>query len=195
MIFYMILNEKNYALKPAYQHEAAHRLLDISLKKTAGIESYSLKYGSHGKPYLENYPEVFFNLSHCDGLVVCGVSDKEIGVDCELIRRCRGNAARKIFSDSEIDLVFNSGDPDEKFFRIWTLKEALGKAFGTGILSGLKKYEFSFENGTPACKLLPDKFFTQKIICGQWVVSVCSDRPETEFEEISGFDIKWEVNK
>lgn len=190
MIFYMIINEKKYASKPLYQHEAAHMLLDISLKKAAGIENYSLRRGSHGKPYLENYPEVFFNLSHCDGLAVCGVSDREIGVDCELIRHYRGNAARKIFSDREIDLVFNSDDPDEKFFRIWTLKEALGKAFGTGILSGLKKYEFSFENGAPVCKILPDKFFTQKIIYGQWIVSSCSDRPETEFEEISVFDTK-----
>ena len=185
MIFYTFLDEKNCASKQVYHHEAAHRLLDISLKKMFGIEKYSLETGGHGKPYLADHTGVSFNLSHCTGLAVCGVSESEIGVDCELIRAYSGSAAKKIFSDDEIKIVSDSSDPDETFFRIWTLKVALGKAMGTGILSGLKKYEFDFENGKPVCKALPKKIFTQKIICGKWVVSVCSDVPENDFEEVS----------
>ncbi|MDE7278594.1 MAG: 4'-phosphopantetheinyl transferase superfamily protein, partial [Oscillospiraceae bacterium] len=157
----------------------------ISLKKMFGIEEYSLRTGGCGKPYLVECTDVLFNLSHCTGLAVCGISESEIGVDCELIRAYSGNAAKRIFSDTEIGLVFESPDPDETFFRIWTLKEALGKAMGTGILSDLKRYEFVFENGRPVCKALPEKFFSQKIICGKWVVSVCSDVPENDFEEVS----------
>lgn len=185
MIFYTFLDEENCASKQAYHHKAAHRLLDISLKKMFGIEEYSLETGSRGKPYLADRPDIAFNLSHCTGLAVCGVSEAEIGVDCELIRAYSGNAAKKIFSDAEIRFVSEGSDHDETFFRIWTLKEALGKAMGTGIFSDLKRYEFVFENGKPVCKELPEKFFIQKIICGKWVVSVCSDVPENDFEEVS----------
>lgn len=184
MIFYTFLDEKNCASKQAYHHEAAHRLLGISLKKMFGIEEYALETGSRGKPYLAGRPDISFNLSHCAGLAVCGVSAAEIGVDCELIRAYSGNAAKRIFSDAEIRLVSESAVPDETFFRIWTLKEALGKAMGTGIFSGLRRYEFSFESGRPVCKALPEKFFTQKIICGKWAVSVCSVVPENEFEDV-----------
>lgn len=184
MIFYSFLDGKNCALKQVYQHEAAHRLLDISLKKMFGIEEYSLKTGSSGKPYLSDRADVLFNLSHCAGLAVCGISEAEIGVDCELIRIYNRKASKRIFSDAEIKFVSESTDPNETFFRIWTLKEALGKAMGTGVLSDLKKYEFVFKNGKPICKELPEKFFTQKIICGKWIISVCSDIPENDFEEI-----------
>lgn len=184
MIFYTLLNEENAAPRYAYQHEAAYKLLSTVLKKTCEIENYLIERRSHGKPYLADRPDVFFNLSHCCGLAVCGLSDKEIGVDCELIRPYSGKAARKIFSAREIDLVLQSEAPDEIFFRIWTLKEALGKAFGTGLFSDLKKYEFDFENGVPFCRALPEKSFTQKVISNKWIVSVCSDEREKYFEEI-----------
>lgn len=189
MIFYTFLNENKNNLSPKtrrIQHEKAHDLLGAVLKKEFGIEKYSLGYGDHGKPYLKDHPNIFFNLSHCSGLVVCGVSDAAIGVDCEFIRPYSGSAAKKIFSDSEIKFVSESEDPDKNFFRIWTLKEALGKNFGTGIFSDLKKYEFIFEDDKPVCSISDidgKKFFSQQIICGKWVVSVCSDSSESRFEE------------
>ena len=191
MICYTFLNENKYNLsrkKWQIQHEKAHDLLSAVLKKNFGIEKYSLGYGDHGKPYLKDHPNIFFNLSHCSGLVVCGVSDAAIGVDCELIRPYSGSAAKKIFSDSEIKFVSESEDSNKNFFRIWTLKEALGKNFGTGIFSDLKKYEFIFKYGNPVCgaaDIFGKKFFSQQIICGKWVVSVCSDSSENIFEEFS----------
>lgn len=184
MIFYKIFDKNISVPDHIYQHEAAHLLLDMALKKAYGIERYSIKIGGRGKPYLEDHPDIFFNLSHCRGLAVCGLSDSEIGADCELIRPYSGNAAKKIFSDSEIDYVLQSDSPVESFFRIWTLKEALGKAMGTGIFFGLKEYEFIFENGEPFCKALPEKIFTQKIICEKWIISICSDVYQDKFEEI-----------
>lgn len=184
MIFYKMLDKNIPASERMYQHEAAHTLLDAALKKIYGIESYSIRTGNRGKPYLADRPDIFFNLSHCRGLAVCAISDSEIGADCEMIRPYSGNAAKKIFSALEIDYVSQSAYPDESFFRIWTLKEALGKAMGTGIFSGLKEYEFGFENGEPFCEAFPEKIFTQKIIRGKWVVSVCSDVRHDSFEEI-----------
>ena len=55
---------------------------------------------------------------------------------------------------------------------------------GTGIFSGLKEYEFAFKDGEPFCKDLPEKIFTQKIISGKWIVSVCSDIIQSQFKEV-----------
>ena len=184
MIFYKMLDKNISVPEHIYQHEAAHMLLDAVLKKIYGVENYSIKTGSRGKPYLADHPGIFFNLSHCRGLAVCGISDSEIGADCELIRPYSGNAAKNIFSASEIDFVLQSRSPSESFFRIWTLKEALGKAMGTGIFSGLKEYEFCFKNGEPFCKSIPEKIFTQKIIRGKWIISVCSNVCQDKFEEL-----------
>lgn len=184
MIFYKMFDKNISVPEHVFQHEAAHMLLNTALKRLYGIERYSIKTGKHGKPYLEDHPDIFFNLSHCRGLAVCGISDSEIGTDCELIRPYSKNAAKKVFSDSEIDFVLKNNAPDESFFRIWTLKEALGKAMGTGIFSGLKEYEFVFKDGEPFCKDLPEKIFTQKIISGKWIVSVCSDIIQSQFKEV-----------
>lgn len=166
------------------QHQAAHRLLDEAVKRLYGIEKYSLVRGERGKPFFREYPDIFFNLSHCRGLVVCAVSDCENGADAELVRPCSKNAAKRIFTGNEMRFVSDSADPDESFFRIWTLKEAVGKALGTGIFSNLKNYEFRFENGIPVCEALPGKIFTQKILSEKWVVSVCGDSTENVFERL-----------
>lgn len=182
MIFYTFINLDASASE---QHAAAHRLLDFVLRRKYGIEKYTLGYAERGKPFVENYPDIFFNLSHCTGLAVCAVSEAEIGVDAELIRLYNGNASKRIFTKNEMLAVSESDDPNEAFFRFWTLKEALGKAFGTGIFSNLKEYEFSLKNGLPFCGSAPKKIFTQKKLCVKWILSVCSEVPESIFEEIS----------
>ncbi len=181
MVFYSLFHEEASA---ANQHKAAHSLLDKALLRVYGIEKYVLAYGQFGKPYIENRPDIFFNLSHCRGMAVCAVSDREIGVDAELIRPYSGKAARRVFSENEIKYVSERSDGSEAFFRLWTLKEALGKAFGTGIFSDLAAYEFMFENGIPICRTVPEKLFTQKILFGKWIISVCSETPENNFENI-----------
>lgn len=181
MVFYTFNDERASAYE---QHDTAHRLLGSALFRMYGIQKYTLDFGEHGKPYLENYKNIFFNLSHCAGLAVCAVSESEIGVDAELIRPYKGSAAKRLFSESERNYIFEAADANEAFFRVWTLKECLGKAVGTGIFSGLKNYEFFFSDDLPSCKMCPEKIFTQRIIMNKWVVSVCSQMRESEFYEI-----------
>ena len=83
MIFCKRINED---LSVREEHEAAHELLLRSIEKLYGISSPRIEKGEHGKPFFPEHPEIFFNISHCRGLVVCGFSDSEIGVDAELIR-------------------------------------------------------------------------------------------------------------
>lgn len=184
MIFYTIFEEN---LKQSEQHKIACALLAEALEKRFGIKNFTIKKAEKGKPFLAEYPEVHFNISHCPGLAVCGISCGEIGVDAELIRPHRKNAMKRIFSPEERELVAASENPDEDFFRIWTLKESLCKFTGEGIFSGLSGYSFDLageEPVCPVCKTCADKIFTQKIIEKKWVVSVCAHDRESDFELI-----------
>lgn len=184
MIFYTFLNENS---KHTEQHEIAYRLLSEGVKRLYGITSRSFEKGEHGKPFFKEYPDIKFNISHCSGLAVCGISKSEIGVDAELIRPYNGKVMKRIFSEREQNYILFSENSERDFFRFWTLKECFGKAIGTGIFSDLKNYSFEISDDiekNPQCEKIPDKIFTQKIIQKKWVVSVCTDRPENEFEFI-----------
>ncbi len=174
MIFYRTVDEN---LSPQELHRSTHALLANVMKRHYGIESFRLEYGEHGKPYFAEYPDIHFNLSHCRGLIVCGISDSPVGVDAELIRSYNGKAANRIFSESELTTLSESKTPDEYFFRIWTLKEALGKNIGTGLSSKFNKVSFSLCGEDVRCDCFGEKYFTQKIIEKKWVVSICTDNP------------------
>ena len=41
----------------------------------------------NGKPYIKNYPDYHFNISHSNGAVAIAFSDYPVGVDIEKIRK------------------------------------------------------------------------------------------------------------
>lgn len=178
MIFYTLLDENS---NRRAEHETAYKLLYYVLEKYYRINTFKIEKGEHGKPYLKDIPEINFNISHCRGLIACGISENEIGVDAEYFRNYNENVMKRIFSPSEQEYVSSSDNPMENFFRIWTLKEALGKYLGTGLFSELKEYSFFFDNGIPICEKSGEAIFTQKILHEKWVVSVCAHDPENEF--------------
>lgn len=178
MIFYTTYED---SLKRPEQHKIAYALLGEVLKKQFGITSFTVEKNEKGKPFLAEFPDVHFNISHCGGLAVCGVSQKEIGVDAELIRRYNGRAMKKIFSAEEQSVIAVSENPDTDFFKIWTLKESLCKFTGEGIFWGLSEYSFDISGVEPTCQKADGKIFTQKIIEKKWVVSVCACDRENDF--------------
>lgn len=105
----------------------------------------------NGKPYIENCP-IHFNISHCENTLIYAFSDKEIGIDIEKIRPISLSVAKRFFSEEEQKYIFGfiptkedikSFDDiitHEKFYRIYTLKEAICKKSGIGI-KGLKTAE------------------------------------------------------
>lgn len=88
----------------------------------------------NGKPYLEKYPDIHFNISHCDGAVACIFGDMPVGVDIQDIRNTTIYHAKRVCSDEEVERIVNSAEPELEFCRIWSVKEALSKLSGTGIL-------------------------------------------------------------
>lgn len=113
----------------------------IAEKLDISPEEIKFRISSKGKPYVENH-NIFFNISHSHNMVVCGVSDREIGVDIEKIRPTDLKLAKRISTEKELEYIFDGNEPDynsdnelyiERFFEIWTGKEAIFKYTGSGI--------------------------------------------------------------
>ena len=81
-----------------------------------------VRKGEHGKPYLKERKDVFFNLSHSGDYVLCAVSDKEVGADIQKRHdRDVTGILRKILNPRE--------QPDD-FFLLFSAKEAFAKCMG-----------------------------------------------------------------
>jgi len=71
-----------------------------------------------------------FSLSHCRGMALCAVSrGGAVGVDVEFFDPALAEraVAEEVFCREELVWV---GDSPERFFRMWTVKEAIFKAAG-----------------------------------------------------------------
>lgn len=92
-----------------------------------------IAYGEFGKPYLLDYPEVHFNISHSGQFVACAVADRPVGVDVQMIAEYRSNAAGRVCSEVELAEIVASGNPTAEFTKLWTRKEAYIKWTGESI--------------------------------------------------------------
>ncbi len=94
-----------------------------------------------GKPYFKN-SNLKFGISHSGGLAVCGLSEREVGIDVELIKERKNieEFAKRFFSEAERDILL-SGDATEEFFTVWTGKEAALKLDGRGVDLDLRKID------------------------------------------------------
>lgn len=119
------------------------------LSQYLGATAQSLRFvrAPRGKPALaQPWGDLRFNLSHSnDRALVAVASGREVGVDLEL---CRGidavGLARRFFSAPEAAALADLSEAERqaRFFRLWTAKEALGKAAGMGIRGVLRRVEF-----------------------------------------------------
>ncbi len=114
-------------------------LLIYALRKEYGItDSIEFGYLAHGKPVLRNYPNIFFNMSHCREAVAVIVSDRPVGIDVERRGRYKERLAKRVLSKEEMERVLSAADPDDVFTRYWTIKEAIQKLTGEGVGVNMK---------------------------------------------------------
>ena len=133
------------------QHSLAHNLLKDMLKGFYNIDytEEMTKKTEHGKPYLSDYPDLHFNLSHSEGITACIVENSECGIDCEAVREYRPNVMKRAFSEKERAMIEAApeNERDMLFFTLWTLKEAYIKAIGKGLSYPMNEAEFFIEDG------------------------------------------------
>lgn len=100
-----------------------------------------------GKPYLKDYPDIHFSISHCSLGVACAFSKQSsnVGVDIQDIVRCDRRMARYFMSNNEYDALSRTCDMDRFFTKIWTLKESYGKYKETGICYNMRETNVELE--------------------------------------------------
>ena len=128
------LNEFVYA-----RHFAKH-----FIAKRLNVSNREITFKKHpsGKLYLEG-DTLYFNITHSGDFIGFAISKElEIGLDIENPTRDSGSLldiADRYFTEEETAALRNASEEQEKqlFFNIWTLKEAVLKATGDGIVAGL----------------------------------------------------------
>ena len=116
----------------------AYLMLQYALRKFNGIVPFKIALEPNGKPYLPDYPNVHFNISHCKRGCVVAVADYPVGVDIQEIRPFSWDVARRVCCEDELAFLLNCKDKDRAFIRIWVKKESWVKKSGVGIGSHLK---------------------------------------------------------
>jgi len=153
-------DRKQYVIKATNedvkkQRIASSYLLESLLQEYFGI-AQPIRYGieENGKPYLMDYPDIYFSISHSGSHVACAISRSPVGIDVEDINRPSKTDWRKVvlsrfFSKEERDelLILNSYTD---FLRCWTFKEAMSKALDRPLSEVLSDYS-SYRYKNPDC--------------------------------------------
>ncbi|MGE2643814.1 4'-phosphopantetheinyl transferase family protein, partial [Escherichia coli] len=107
----------------------------IIRKYSISNEEIEFKNNLYGKPYLHNFSNFEFNVSHSGDWVVCAVDKFSIGIDVELIKPIEFEIAKSFFAEAEYNDLL-SIEPLRKldyFYDLWTIKESYVKVLGEGL--------------------------------------------------------------
>lgn len=174
------------------EHSAGLHLLSTALADYCGIHISeenlpdAIRTGAHGKPELTSYPNIHFNISHCENIAVCALSRHEIGIDVEKIRPFRDSVIRKALTADEQNFLRQMSTDDrshwEWFFRLWTLKESRIKHSGMGLSMPLDSFSFQYNLDKSPFEIISSEHnlhFHQQILDDEYVLSACTDLSET----------------
>lgn len=107
------------------------------------FDEITVQRGRDGKPYLMEYPDFQYNLSHAGDYVAAVFDGKAVGIDIEQDSRCREQIAKRFWMPEEYAYLMEAGEQaerEERFGRIWTRKESYIKATGAGMRQGLDTF-------------------------------------------------------
>lgn len=155
-------DRKNRVARERFRRRFLLRLLLGAYLDCPGKDVRMIK-SPRGKPALA--PELSasglrFSISHSgDWLVVAVGREVALGVDLEVPRTMNKvvDMARRYFSDHESELIEHSEAPfrDRTFLRVWTAKEAMVKAAGTGLAGYIGQVRVA-PGGSPCLLGVPD---------------------------------------
>lgn len=164
------------------RHTVARGRLRQILGNYLGVAPASLvfSYAEKGKPFLRDYPELQFNLSHAGTWGLAGVCHhRDIGVDVEPVDRSFTvtDLVSRFFSPAEISVILGQpvADQHPAFFRAWTRKEAMIKAHGDGLSLPLDQFGVSIKLEEEV-RLLHLDWSPQQ--CDEWQLASFTVAPE-----------------
>jgi len=170
-------------------------ILEYGLKCFLGIcKNVDISISENGKPYLKNYPNIHFSLSHSGDMAICAISDNPVGVDIQVCTDFKDEICRRYFKKCEADYVFGAKIPAEKkerFFRIWTLKEAYSKMTGKG-LGSFRDFGFDIKDGIiffSDTAMLPLSFFEYDIPGCKTSLCICGEEEKPKINNVNIYDL------
>lgn len=95
-----------------------------------------------GKPFLPEYPQVHYNLSHSGAWIVCAAGDQPLGIDVEQAAKYSERIIQRFFHSEEVEDILSRPleERSEVFAEYWTMKESFMKLCGTGFSMPLKSF-------------------------------------------------------
>lgn len=132
--------ERSRQKKSQAQSLAAGLLLEYGLRQL-GLSGKELTFleNADGKPYVKEYPNLCYNLSHSGEYVALVLDETPVGIDVEGLRRGYQKLVRRFFSKEEIAVLEETWS-DEFFTKLWTRKESYLKATGYGMRMPLEGF-------------------------------------------------------
>lgn len=156
---------------------AAGELLRRTVAQELGLTEFSVVTDPEGKPRISGQDAFHYNLSHSGNRVAIAWGDSPVGVDVQQMHMdaSKRALAKRFFTPEEQEYIF--GQPElttQRFYRVWTGKEAYLKYLGTGLTKSLTSFSiFSPEIAAMLkTRFLPDGY----------CISLCSSDPDCLFE-------------
>ena len=114
---------------------SSRELLSHVAKELCGREDATVLISECGKPYFKDL-DIRFNISHSGSRMIIAVSDKEIGADIQIKKPIHDGLVKRFFTPEEQEYVLSADSVAlrlDRFYEIWTKKEAYGKWKGCGM--------------------------------------------------------------
>lgn len=152
----LVSDEKRQRIQKFYRSEDAQRsllgdlLARYALFQKLGHNDFIFGLNPYGKPFLQNFPHVHFNISHSGSWVVCAIDEFPVGIDVEEIKATDFKIAERFFSPPEYRSLLEQppGERLEYYYSIWTLKESYIKAKGKGLWIPLDSFTIDLSDST-----------------------------------------------
>lgn len=134
-----------------WQGIMAGLLEEFTIQQHFGIPwpEQQIQTGINGKPYIENRPELHYNLSHSGNWVVCGAGEIPVGIDVECSDKYSERVVKRFFHKDEIADIMEHDvmQRPDIFAEYWTMKESFMKLSGLGFELQLKQFVTDRKSG------------------------------------------------
>ena len=151
-------------------HKEGRALARKAISDFCGTDNIDIYYNENGKPLCDICK---FNISHKRDMVVCAVSDNNIGVDIEYITDIKLRDEYMLMSKAESEFINSNAEKrNERFFTIFTMKEAFVKMNGGKLMDAAKL------NTVSQGEIITDfeKFSFETEINGETIITTCEEK-------------------
>lgn len=154
-----------------------------------------VKEGVWGKPLVKTKNKLEFNMAQSDDkLVMAFALNDSVGIDVEKIKApVNPNVAKNFMSQSEYDTFMHLNEIERTayFYQIWTLKESIVKAYGSGLQKSLSVFTLKQDAITQVFSIEGNSGETHDLTSykgihvgndSEYYISIASDKVDISYE-------------